>query len=99
MTDAERKVEALLEQLRRDPGKQAEVCDAVHVLVKDGGDPSAIRTRLSRELEATQNEAYWGALDAVLERVPPASDWILEGERYRPGEESVKTRALALGAL
>jgi hypothetical protein len=99
MSDVVRKVETLLETLRRDPSKQPDVCDAVNGLLRDGGDASAIRARITRELDATQNEAYWGALDAVLERVPPASDWILQGERYRPGEDSVKTRALALGAL
>src|SRR3954462_11572618 len=99
MSDVVRKVEALLETLRRNPGKQSDVCEAVHALVKSGGDPTAIRTRIGRELEGAVDEGYWGALDAVLERVPPASDWILQGERYRPGEPSVKARALALGAL
>ncbi len=100
MSDVVRKVEALLAELRGDPVKRTgDIREAVHALVASSGEPSAIRARIAAELDGTEDEAYWGALDAVLERVPPASDWILQGDVYRPGERSVVARALALGAL
>ncbi|HEY8073009.1 MAG TPA: DUF4272 domain-containing protein, partial [Labilithrix sp.] len=100
MSDVVRKVEVLLEALRREPAaRTAEIRDAVHALVVSSGEPAAIRARIAAELDGTEDEAYWGALDALLERVPPASDWILQGDVYRPGERSVIARAIALGAL
>ncbi len=99
MSDLVRKIESLLETLRRDPMKQGDVRDAIQSLVVESGDPRTIRVRIVADLDATEDEAYWGALDAVLERVPPAPDWILERDVYRPGEASVRERALAVGAL
>jgi hypothetical protein len=100
MPDLVRRLEALLADLRRDPmQKVAAARDAVDALVRETGEPAAIRARIVAEADGTENEAYWGALDSLLERVPPAADWILQGDVYRPGERTVISRALALGAL